>query len=120
MVRLCGIHHQAISSLKTIGQCPYAKAIARIFFTSDFMQRFHQTLPFWVRAVLLVGVLCLIAGIGLVAYRYYEQPKTLTVAVGSFDGEARQEAQLIAGHFANTNAPIRLRIENAGDVLDAA
>ena len=84
------------------------------------MQRFHQALPVWVRAVLLVGLVCLIAGIGLVAYRYYEQPKTLTVAVGSFDGEARQAASLVAGHLATTNSPIRLKIENAGDVLDAA
>ncbi len=84
------------------------------------MQRFHETLPVWVRAVLLVGLVCLIAGIGLVAYRYYQQPKTLTVAVGSFDGEARREATLVAGHLAVTNSPIRLKIENAGDVLDAA
>ncbi len=55
------------------------------------MQRFHQALPVWVRAVLLVGLVCLIAGAGLVAYRYYERPITLTVAVGSFDGEARQD-----------------------------
>jgi TRAP-type uncharacterized transport system substrate-binding protein len=84
------------------------------------MQRFHQALPVWVRAVLLVGVVCLIAGIGLGVYRYYQRPTTLTVAVGSFDGEARQAAQLVAGHLATTNSPIRLKIENAGDVLDAA
>ena len=84
------------------------------------MQRFHQDLPVWVRAVLLIGVICLVAGAGLVAYRYYQRPTTLTVAVGSFDGEARREAVLVAGHLATTNSPIRLKIENAGDVLDAA
>jgi TRAP-type uncharacterized transport system substrate-binding protein len=84
------------------------------------MHRFHQTLPVWVRAVLLVGLVCLVAGAGLVAYRYYQRPTTLTVAVGSFDGEARQAASLVAGHLATTNSPIRLKIENAGDVLDAA
>src|SRR5580698_6439825 len=84
------------------------------------MDRFHQTLPIWVRAVLLAGLVCLIAGAGLVAYQYYERPKTLTVAVGSFDGEARQAAQLVAGHLATTNSPIRFKIENAGNVLDAA
>ena len=84
------------------------------------MQRFHQALPVWVRAVLLVGLVCLVAGAGLIVYRYYQRPTTLTVAVGSFDGEARQEAQLIAGHLATSNSPIRLKIENAGDVLDAA
>jgi TRAP-type uncharacterized transport system substrate-binding protein len=84
------------------------------------MQRFHQALPVWVRAVLLVGLVCLVAGAGLIAYRYYQRPITLTVAVGSFDGEARQAAQLVAGHLAATNSPIKLKIENAGDVLDAA
>ena len=84
------------------------------------MQRFHQTLPLWVRAVLLVGLLCLAAGASLIAYRYYQRPTTLTVAVGSFDGEARQVASLVAGHLATTNSPIRLRIEGAGNVLGAA
>ena len=106
--------------MKPIAQCPYAKVIASNLSRSDFMQRFHQALPVWVRAVLLAGLVCLIAGIGLVAYRYYERPKTLTVAVGSFDGEARQAASLVAGHLATTGSPIRLKIENAGDVLDAA
>jgi TRAP-type uncharacterized transport system substrate-binding protein len=120
MVRLCGIYHPAISSLKPIAQYPYAKVIASNLSRSDFMDRFHKTLPVWVRAVLLVGLVCLVAGAGLVAYRYYQRPKTLTVAVGSFDGEARQAAQLVAGHLATTNSPIRLKIENAGNVLDAA
>jgi TRAP-type uncharacterized transport system substrate-binding protein len=84
------------------------------------MQRFHQALPVWVRAVLLIGLVCLVAGAGLIAYRYYQRPTTLTVAVGSFDGEARQAAQLVAGHLAATNSPIKLKIENAGNVLDAA
>jgi TRAP-type uncharacterized transport system substrate-binding protein len=84
------------------------------------MQRFHQTLPLWVRAVLLGGLLCVVAGAGLIAYRYYQQPTTLTVAVGSFDGEARQAASLIAGHLATTDSPIRLRVETVGNVLDAA
>jgi len=84
------------------------------------MHRFHKTLPVWVRAVLLAGLLGLVGGAGLIAYRFYERPRTLTVAVGSFDGEARREATLIAGHLATSNAPIRLKIENVGSVLDAA
>jgi TRAP-type uncharacterized transport system substrate-binding protein len=84
------------------------------------MPQFHKALPLWVRAVLLVGVLCLLAGAGLISYRLYERPTTLTVAVGSFDGEARQAASLIAGQLAATNSSIRLKVENAGNVLDAA
>ncbi len=84
------------------------------------MKSLKVELPFWVRAVLLVGVLCLVAGAGLIAYRYYEQPVTLTVAVGSLDGEARQTASLIAGRLATTDSPVRIKVENAGNVLDAA
>jgi TRAP-type uncharacterized transport system substrate-binding protein len=84
------------------------------------MPQFHKALPFWVRAVLLLGVLCLVAGAGLISYRLYHRPTTLTVAVGSFDGEAKQAASLIAGHLATIGSPIRLKVETAGSVLDAA
>lgn len=84
------------------------------------MKSLNVELPFWVRAVLLAGVLCLVAGAGLIAYRYYEQPVTLTVAVGSLDGEARQTASLIAGRLATTDSPVRIKVVNAGNVLDAA
>ncbi len=43
-------------------------------------------LPLWLRFVLLVGVVALVSGASLVAYRYYTRPVTLTVAVGSIDG----------------------------------
>ena len=88
--------------------------------TSDFMDRFHKTLPVWVRAVLLAGLLCLVAGIGLVSYRLSQRPTTLTIAVGSYDAEAKQAVSLVAGHLATSDAPIRLKIENSGNVLDAA
>jgi TRAP-type uncharacterized transport system substrate-binding protein len=84
------------------------------------MKSLRMELPFWVRAVLLAGVFCIVAGAGLIAYRYYERPVTLTVAVGSLDGAARQTASLIAGRLATTESPVRLRVENAGSVLDAA
>jgi TRAP-type uncharacterized transport system substrate-binding protein len=84
------------------------------------MKAFHTALPLWVRVVLLAGVLCTIAGTGLIGYRLYLRPRTLTIAVGSFDGEAKQIASIIAGRLATTNSPVRLRIDNLGDALDAA
>ena len=69
------------------------------------MKSLKVELPFWVRVVLLAGVLCLVAGAGLIAYRLYQRPVTLTVAVGSLDGEARQVASLIAGRLATTESP---------------
>jgi TRAP-type uncharacterized transport system substrate-binding protein len=84
------------------------------------MKALHFALPLWVRAVLLAGVFCIVAGVGLVAYRFYVQPATLTIAVGSFDGEGKQIASTIAGRLATINSPVRLKVENSGSALDAA
>jgi TRAP-type uncharacterized transport system substrate-binding protein len=84
------------------------------------MKNLQIALPLWVRAVLLAGLLCIIAGAALISYRLYMRPTTLTIAVGSFDGEAKQTASVIAGHLATTNSTVRLKVENAGNVLDAA
>jgi TRAP-type uncharacterized transport system substrate-binding protein len=85
-----------------------------------FMKALQITLPLWVRAILLAGVVCIVAGAALVSYRFYTQPKTLTLAVGSLDGEAKQVASILAGRFATTDSPVRLKVENTGTVLDAA
>jgi TRAP-type uncharacterized transport system substrate-binding protein len=85
-----------------------------------FMKNLQIALPFWVRAILLVGVICILAGAGLTSYRLYMQPRTLTIVVGSLDGEAKQVASLIASRLATTDARIRLKVVNAGSVLDAA
>ena len=83
------------------------------------MKAFQKALPLWVRAVLLAGVLCIVVGAGLIAYRLHLRPTTLTIAVGSFDGEAKQTASIIAGRLATINSPVRLKVENSGNVLDA-
>jgi TRAP-type uncharacterized transport system substrate-binding protein len=84
------------------------------------MKTLQITMPLWVRAILLAGVFCIVAGVGLISYRLYLRPTTLTIAVGSFDGEAKQIASVIAGRLAITQSPVRLRIEDSGNVLDAA
>jgi TRAP-type uncharacterized transport system substrate-binding protein len=84
------------------------------------MKNLQIALPFWIRAILLAGVFCIVAGAGLISYRYYVQPKTLTIAVGSLDGQAKQIASAVAGRLATTDSPIRLKVENVGSVLDAA
>ena len=45
------------------------------------------SLPLWLRLLLLAGAIGLVSGASLLAYRYYTKPVTLTVAVGSIDGE---------------------------------
>jgi TRAP-type uncharacterized transport system substrate-binding protein len=84
------------------------------------MKNLQIALPFWIRAILLGGVFCIVAGAGLISYRYYMQPKTLTIAVGSLDGQAKLLASAIAGRLATSDSPIRLKVVDAGSVLDAA
>src|SRR6266436_2297789 len=77
-------------------------------------------LPLWLRFVLLVGVLALASGVSLLAYRYYTRPVTLSVAVGSIDGEAAKAMSAIASQLVSTNAPVRLKVIDSGTALEAA
>jgi TRAP-type uncharacterized transport system substrate-binding protein len=76
--------------------------------------------PLWLRFVLLVGVVGLVSGASLVAYRYYTRPVTLSVAVGSIDGEAAKAMSAIASRLVSTNAPVRLNVIDSGTALEAA
>jgi TRAP-type uncharacterized transport system substrate-binding protein len=76
--------------------------------------------PLWLRLVLLVGVVGLASGASLLAYRYYTRPVTLSVAVGSIDGEAAKAMSAIASRLVSTNAPVRLRVIDSGTALEAA
>ena len=84
------------------------------------MKPISATLPFWARAALLVGIVGMTVGAGLAAYRFYAKPTTLTLAVGSFDGEAAQIASIVAGRLTATNAPVQIKIVPTGNVLDSA
>ena len=77
-------------------------------------------LPLWLRLVLLVGVIGLASGASLLAYRYFTRPVTLSVAVGSVDGEAARAMSAIAIRLVETNASVRLTVIDSGTALDAA
>src|SRR5882757_3112605 len=77
-------------------------------------------LPLWLRFVLVVGVVGLVSGTSLVAYRYYARPVTLSVAVGSIDGEAAKAMSAIASRLVSINAPVRLKVIDSGTALEAA
>src|SRR4029077_5227252 len=62
----------------------------------------------------------LASGASLLAYRYYTRPTTLSVAVGSIDGEAAQAMAAMAGELVSTNAPVRLKVIDSGTALEAA
>src|SRR5450631_3280177 len=77
-------------------------------------------LPLWFRFVLVLGVVGLASGASLIAYRYYSRPATLSVAVGSIDGEAAKAFSAIASQLVSTNAPVRLKVIDSGTALEAA
>src|SRR5882757_4910859 len=77
-------------------------------------------LPLWLRFFLLIGIAVFAAGAGLLAYRYYTLPATLTVAVGSIDGEAAKAMSAIASELVSTNKPVRLKVVDSGTALEAA
>ena len=77
-------------------------------------------LPLWLRFVLVAGVVGLATGASLLAYRYYTHPVTLSVAVGSIDGEAARAMSAIASRLVSTNAPVRLKVIDSGTALAAA
>src|SRR6202035_666242 len=79
-----------------------------------------SNLPLWLRFVLLVGIIGLASGAGLLAYRYFTRPTTLSVAVGSIDGEAAKAMSAIASQLVSTNAAVRLNVIDSGTAVEAA
>ena len=77
-------------------------------------------LSLWRRIVLLAGVVVVVTGGGLLGYRYYTRPVTLTIGVGSIDGEAAKAMSAVASHLVSTNAPVRLKVVDTGTALEAA
>jgi ABC-type nitrate/sulfonate/bicarbonate transport system substrate-binding protein len=77
-------------------------------------------MPTWLRIVLIAGVVVLVTGTGLFAYRWYYRPTTLTISVGSLDGEAGRIMSAIAGRLAATNAGVRLNVMETSSALEAA
>jgi TRAP-type uncharacterized transport system substrate-binding protein len=77
-------------------------------------------LPFRARAILLAGIAGIMLGAGLIAYRTYDRPTTLGVAVGSFDGETARVASIIAARLEAAKSSVRLKIVPTDSVLDSA
>ena len=77
-------------------------------------------MPSWLRMVLVAGVVVLVTGAGLFGYRWYSRPTTLTIAVGSLDGEATKLMSALASRLAAANAPVRLKLVETTSALEAA
>ncbi len=77
-------------------------------------------MPMWWRLTLVAGIVVLVAGASLLAWRWYVRPTTLTIAVGSLDGEASRLVSALASKLVQQKAPVRLSMVEAGSALDAA
>lgn len=77
-------------------------------------------LPRWLRIAVVTAAVVLAGCVGYAAYRYATTPKVLTVAAGSIDGDMPRLMTAIAAKLAASNAPVRLKIQDRGTVLDAS
>jgi len=84
------------------------------------MKNFSAPLSLWVRVTLLAGLVGIALGAAVVAYRYYSKPVTLSLAVGSFDGEATKVASIIAGRLDAAKSAVRINIVPTDNVLESA
>ena len=74
----------------------------------------------WLRIVLVAGVVILVTEASFLTYRWFSRPTTLTIAVGSLDGEAPKLVSALASRLAEANAPVRLKLIETASALDAA
>src|SRR5215469_18909957 len=78
-------------------------------------------LPIWLRIVVIMALIVLAAGASLFAYRWYVRPVTLSIAVGSLDGDAPKIVSALASRLVVNNAPVRLKmVETTGPIESAA
>jgi TRAP-type uncharacterized transport system substrate-binding protein len=77
-------------------------------------------LPIWLRITVVTGLAVLVSAASLFAYRWYVRPVTLSIAVGSLDGEAPKIVSAIASRLAEINAPVRLNVVETAGALDSA
>jgi TRAP transporter TAXI family solute receptor len=77
-------------------------------------------LPLWLRIVVVAGLIVLAASASLFAYRWYNRPETLSIAVGSLDGEAPKVVSALASRLAEINGPVRLKIVETTGPLESA
>ena len=79
-----------------------------------------SAIPGWLRIVVVAGVVVLVTGGMLFAYHWYSRPTTLTIAVGSLDGEAPKLVSALASWLAAANAPVRLKLVETPSAIEAA
>jgi TRAP transporter TAXI family solute receptor len=80
----------------------------------------RMKLPLWLRILVVASLVVLAASASLFAYRWYTRPVTLSIAVGSLDGEAPKVVAALASRLAEIKAPVRLKIVETTGALESA
>ncbi|KWV60429.1 C4-dicarboxylate ABC transporter substrate-binding protein [Bradyrhizobium macuxiense] len=76
--------------------------------------------PLPLRITLVAGLMLLLGGAGILGYRWYVRPTTLTVAAGSLDGEVTKLVSAIAGRLSESGAPVRLKVVQTAGPRESA
>ena len=77
-------------------------------------------LPAWLRIAVVVVLVIVVSGASLFAYRWYVRPVTLTIAVGSLDGDAPKIVSALASRLVVNKAPVRLKVVETKGPADSA
>jgi TRAP transporter TAXI family solute receptor len=77
-------------------------------------------LPTWLRILVVAALALLAAGASWFAYHWYVRPVTLSIAVGSLDGEAPKVVSALASRLAEMNAPVRLKVVETTGAVESA
>jgi TRAP-type uncharacterized transport system substrate-binding protein len=77
-------------------------------------------LPIWLRVAVILALVLLAVAASLFAYRWYVRPVTLSVAVGSYDGEAPKIISALASRLAVNNSPVRLKVVETSGLIESA
>ncbi|MCP3467788.1 TAXI family TRAP transporter solute-binding subunit [Bradyrhizobium sp. CCGUVB23] len=77
-------------------------------------------LPIWLRIAVVAGLVILAAAASLIAYRWYVRPVTLSIAVGSLDGDAPKIVSALASRLVVNNAPVRLKVVETSGLIESA
>src|SRR6516165_802256 len=74
----------------------------------------------WLRAALVGCFVVAVTGAGIVAYKSFTKPETMTIAAGSADSASVRVMTAIANRLTKSDSTIRLKIEPQGNTLEAA
>ncbi|MFN3890226.1 MAG: TAXI family TRAP transporter solute-binding subunit [Beijerinckiaceae bacterium] len=80
----------------------------------------RQRMPRWMRVSVVLLFVATSIMLGYFIYDYTTRPKILSVAIGAVDGDAVRLLGALGTRMAATNAPVRLRVVDAGTPLGAA